>query len=127
METTTLSSVSPTASHMSTTMTATGKTYDSAPITTTNKAGGTNVSSISRQPQTADVIPVIRPPVLLQHQQSGTGVGVFESQRSTGYPTQPSTMIGIVGSYQQPIRIDVSAAQQQRRVQPESSPYSKID
>lgn len=117
-DTATLRSSSPTASHTSAAVSRT--TYDTASITT-------NVTANSQQPSTtAGGIPIIRPPVLQQQQLSGTGVGVFGPQRPAGYPVQPPT----TASNQQGIRIDVAAAQQQyqqRNVQQEVSPYSKID
>jgi hypothetical protein len=127
-DTTTVRTASPTASHTSAAVSRTA--YDAVSVTTTN-TGVTNVTGNSQQqPVVAGGIPIIRPPVLNnQQQQSGTGVGVFGPQRPTGYPTQPPTTAGGVAN-QQGIKIDVAAAQQQyqqRNVQPEISPYSKID
>jgi hypothetical protein len=125
-ETTTVRSASPTASHTS--AAASRTTYDTISLATTTNTGITNVSAASQKPLVAGGIPIIRPPGL--QQQSGTGIGVFGPQRPTGYPTQPPTSAtGVV--HQQPIKIDVAAAQQQYQqrggVQPEISPYSKID
>lgn len=118
-DTATIRSASPTASHTS--GTATGSGYDTVSIATTTKTGVTNAS---QQPQMPGSIPIIRPPVL--QQQTNTGTGVVGPQRPAGYPTQSSS-IGGNSAAQKPIQIDVAAAQQQyqqRGVQPEISPYS---
>lgn len=124
-DTTTLRSASPTASHTSAAVSRTA--YDAVSIATTTNTGVTNATTNSQQPTIVGGIPIIRPPVL--QQQSGTGVGVFGPQRPAGYPTQPpTTAAGVVN--QQGIKIDVAAAQQQyqqRNVQAQISPYSKID
>lgn len=127
-DTATLRSTSPTASHTSAAVSR--KTYDTASIATTMQSTATNVTANSQQQSTtAGGIPIIRPPVLQQQQLSGTGVGVFGPQRPAGYPVQPPTGATSAAN-QQGIRIDVAAAQQQyqqRNVQQEVSPYSKID
>jgi len=127
-DTTTVRSASPTASQTSAAITRNG--YDTASIATTTNTGFTNATARSQQSQAVGGIPIIRPPVLQQQQQqAGTGIGVFGPQRPTGYPTQPTTTATAVAN-QQPIQIDVAAAQQQyqqRGVQPGISPYSKID
>lgn len=118
-DTTTVRSASPTQSHLSQARTHT--TFDSASVAT-----GFSKGTLTSQPQLAGGIPIIRPPGLQQQQQGGTGIGVFGPQRPTGYPTQPPSSVG--GISQQPIQIDVAAAQQQyqqRGMQPEISPYSK--
>ena len=124
-ETTTVRSASPTASHISAAHTLTS--FDSVSIATTSNTGITNSGVGSQQPEIAGGIPIIRPPGLQQQQLSGTGIGVFGPQRPAGYPTQPpGSATGSVN--QQPIQIDVAAAQQQyqqRGLQPEISPYSK--
>lgn len=125
-DTATLRSASPTASHTSAAVSRTN--YETASIATTLRSAGTNQTAVSGQQQqsaTAGGIPIIRPPVLQQQQLSGTEVGVFGPQRPAGYPVQPPA-----AANQQGIRIDVAAAQQQyqqRNVQAEVSPYSKID
>ncbi len=119
-ETTTVRSASPTASHVSAANPLTS--FDSVSVATT-----TNTGINSQQPKIVGGIPIIRPPGLQQQQLSGTGIGVFGPQRPSGYPTQPpGAAPGVVN--QQPIQIDVAAAQQQyqqRGIQPEISPYSK--
>jgi hypothetical protein len=125
-DTTTVRSASPTASQISAGITRNG--YDTASIATTTNTGFTNATAVSQQSQVVGSIPIIRPPVL-QNQQAGTGNGVFGPQRPTGYPTQPPTT-ATGAAHQRPIQIDVAAAQQQyqqRSIQPEISPYSKID
>ncbi|UJR21848.1 hypothetical protein I4U23_024921 [Adineta vaga] len=117
-DTTTVRSASPTASHLSQARTHT--TFDSASVAT-----GFSTGTVNTQPQLAGGIPIIRPPGLQQQQQGGTGIGVFGPQRPVGYPTQPPSSAGNIN--QQPIQIDVAAAQQQyqqRGMQPEISPYS---
>jgi hypothetical protein len=125
-DTATLRSASPTASHTSAAASRTA--YDTVSIATTTQTALTNATFNSQQqPSIAGGIPIIRPPGL--QQQSGTGVGVFGPQRPGGYPTQPpTTATGVVN--QQPIQINVAAAQQQyqqRTGQPEISPYGKRD
>jgi hypothetical protein len=118
-------SASPSASQLSGGAARTG--YDTISIATTANTGITNTTAPSQASVVAGGIPIIRPPVL--QQQSGTGVGVFGPQRPGGYPTQPPTSsTGAI--HQQPIQIDVAAAQQQYQqhgAQPDVSPYSKID
>jgi len=121
-DTTTVRSASPTASQTSAAINRTG--YDTVSIATTSNTGMTNATAPSQQSLTAGGIPIIRPPML--QQQGGTGVGVFGPQRPAGYPTKPPTTATGV-AHQQPIQIDVAAAQQQyqqRGIQPEISPYS---
>lgn len=120
-------SASPSASHTSATVSAGNTGYDTVSIATTTNTGATNATAPSQLSVVAGGIPIIRPPVL--QQQSGTGVGVFGPQRPGGYPTQPHPSAADLG-HQQPIKIDVAAAQhqyQQRGVQSEASPYGKID
>jgi hypothetical protein len=118
-ETTTVRSASPTASHVSAANTLTS--FDSVSVATTTNTG------VNSQARIVGGIPIIRPPGLQQQQLSGTGIGVFGPQRPSGYPTQPpGAAPGVVN--QQPIQIDVAAAQQQyqqRGIQPEITPYSK--
>ncbi|CAF3307743.1 unnamed protein product [Rotaria sp. Silwood2] len=121
-ETGTLRSVSSPASHISGTASGGGTAYDSVSLATTNNTGFTNTSQ--QQQQLASGIPIIRPPIL--QQQTSTGTGVFGPQRPTGYPTQPP-VVPTNAVNQQPIRIDVTAAQQQYQQhghQPEISPYT---
>ncbi|CAF1337364.1 unnamed protein product [Rotaria sordida] len=121
-ETGTLRTVSSPISHVSGTASGTG--YDSVSLTTATDTGFTNATTASQQQSVVGGIPIIRPPIL--QQQTSTGIGTFGPQRPTGYPTQPPVVSTNVVT-QQPIRIDVTAAQQQYQqhgLQPEISPYS---
>ncbi|CAF3754385.1 unnamed protein product [Rotaria sp. Silwood1] len=122
-DTATLRTIPSPASHVSRTTSGTGTAYDSVSMATTTNTGLTNATTPTQQPA-AGGIPIIRPPIL--QQQTSTGTGVFGPQRPTGYPTQPPVVPTNVVN-QQPIRIDVAAAQQQYQqhgLQPKISPYS---
>ncbi|CAF1645405.1 unnamed protein product [Rotaria magnacalcarata] len=113
-----------TSSSTSHTSSVTGKSYDTVSIATTTKTGTSNTT----QQQSAGSIPIIRPPVLQQQQQqqSNTASGMIGPQKPSGYPTNPP-VVPTGGVHQQPIKIDVAAAQQQyqqRGGQPDISPYS---
>ncbi|CAF4411737.1 unnamed protein product, partial [Rotaria magnacalcarata] len=83
--------------------------YDTVSIATTTKTGTSNTT----QQQSAGSIPIIRPPVLQQQQQqSNTASGMIGPQKPSGYPTNPP-VVPTGGVHQQPIKIDVAAAQQQ--------------
>ncbi|CAF3052263.1 unnamed protein product [Rotaria socialis] len=111
------------SSAASQTSSVTDKGYDTVSIATTTKTGTSNTT----QQQSTGSIPIIRPPVLQQQQQqSNTASGMVGPQKPSGYPTNPP-VVPTGGVYQQPIKIDVAAAQQQyqqRGGQPDISPYS---